>query len=97
MWPSRSILFSLWYVRKAWNENAVNKIGDPLLRVEILKAAANIMYSSDLNQGLVVVRVAEDKTKDLVRSYPAPKDFVDFKKKIWMSKTSIWVIGNCNF
>ena len=76
-------MFCLWHIRKAWKDNTVQKIKDPILRVQILKVVADIMYSSDLIQGEAAVTRAKLKITgmrdDLQRFYPLFRGNMEWK------------------
>ena len=90
-------MLCLWHVRKAWKENAVQKIKDETLRVQVLKAVEEIMYSSDLIQGEAAVIRAKQKIAGLRHTFPEAEGFVSYFEDTWTGKTTMWVTGNRNF
>jgi hypothetical protein len=58
-------MLCLWHVRKAWAENAVKKIFDPILRVEVLKGIAQVMYTTDGSKDNNAVAQAQQKFDNL--------------------------------
>ena len=90
-------MLCLWHVRKAWKENAVQKIKDETLRVSVLKAVEEIMYSPDLVQGQEAVERAKEKIRGLRQRFPAAEAFIDYFEETWSGKTAMWVTANRNF
>ena len=90
-------MLCLWHVRKAWKEDAVQKIKDETLRVHVLKAVEEIMYSSDLIQGEGAVIRAKQKINGIRHTFPAAEGFVSYFEETWSGKTAMWVTGNRNF
>ena len=90
-------MLCLWHVRKAWKENAVQKIKDESLRVQVLKAVEEIMYSPDLADGDIAVERARQKIAGLREKFPAAEAFVSYFEETWSGKTSMWITGNRNF
>jgi hypothetical protein len=62
-------MLCVWHVRKAWKENVVQKIKNESLRVSVLKAVEEIMYSTDLIQGDVAVLEQSKRLLDYVRGF----------------------------
>lgn len=90
-------MLCLWHVRKAWKENAVQKIKDESLRVSVLKAVEEIMYSTDLIQGEVAVLRAKQKIAGLRQRFPCAGGFISYFEETWSGKTAMWVTANRNF
>jgi hypothetical protein len=86
-------MLCLWHVRKAWTENVVRKISDPILRVEVLKGIAQVMYTTDGNKGNNTVAQAQQKFDDLKLQFPQALEFFVYFEKQWMPKMCMWVIG----
>jgi len=63
------ILLSLWHTRKAWLENATQKIKAKYLRVEILATCAELMYRNGILQGELAVKAAEARFVHLKTKY----------------------------
>ena len=66
VWPNTKIMLCLWHVRKAWVEDVVKKVSDPMLKVEVLKGIANVMYTTNGSKGSNVVAQAQQKFEDLM-------------------------------
>jgi len=60
----------LWYVRKTWVDNAINKFAMPENRVPVLFALGEIMYSCGCIIGINVILWAKQQIHLLATRYP---------------------------
>ena len=90
------ILLCLWHTRKAWLENATQKIKANYLRAEILAACADLMYGNEILQGELAVKAAREKFEFLKVKYPQAKLFFLYFEKTWIPKIEMWVKGYRN-
>ena len=88
-----AILLCLWHTRKAWLENATQKIKANYLRAEILAACADLMYGNGILQGDLAVKAAHERFKFLKEKYPQAKAFFAYFKEHWIPKLEMWVKG----
>ena len=90
------ILLCLWHTRKAWLENATQKIKANYLRAEILAACVDLMYGNGNLQGELAVKVTMERFEFLKAKYPQAKAFFLYFEKTWIPKIEMWVKGYRN-
>ena len=78
VWPGVLIMLCLWDVRKTWKDNAVQKIKDQILHVQILKVVEDIMYSDDLIQREASVIRAKLKIAGMQDNFSRASDFIHY-------------------
>ena len=71
-------MLCLWDVRKTWKDNAVQKIKDQILHVQILKVVEDIMYSDDLIQREASVIRAKLKIAGMQDNFSRASDFIHY-------------------
>lgn len=89
-------MLCLWHVRKAWLENAIQKIKAEYLRVLILQELGDLMYNNGGAVGAEAIRRAKEKFIELKTKYPNAKLFMVYFEDTWMGKIEMWVTGNRN-
>ena len=90
-------MLCLWHVKKTWKNNAVQKIKDLILRIQILKVVEEIMYFNDLIRGEAVMTRAKLKIVGMQVDFLQASDFIYYFKRTWSRKIAMWVTGNRNF
>lgn len=88
-----AILLCLWHTRKAWLENATQKIKANYLRAEILAACADLMYGNGILQGDLAVQAARERFQFIKAKYPQAKAFFVYFETTWIPKIEMWVKG----
>ncbi|KAG0573813.1 hypothetical protein KC19_VG211400 [Ceratodon purpureus] len=83
------ILLCLWHTRKAWLENATQKIKANYLRAEVLTACADLMYGNGILQGDLAVKAAQARFVYLKEKYPQAKAFFAYFEKTWIPKMEV--------
>jgi hypothetical protein len=73
------------------------KIKDESLRVSVLKAVEEIMYSTNLIQRDVAVLRAKQKIVGLRQRFPGAGGFISYFEETCSEKTAMWVTANRNF
>ena len=86
-----AILLCLWHTRKAWLENATQKIKANYLRAEILSACADLMYGNGILQGDLAVQAARERFQHIKAKYPQAKAFFAYFETHWIPKIEMWV------
>ena len=88
-----AILLCLWHTRKAWLENATQKIKANYLRAEILAGCADLMYGNGILQGDLAVKAARERFQYMKSKYPQAKAFFTYFEATWIPKIEMWVKG----
>jgi len=89
-------MLCLWHVRKAWLENVVSKISVEYVRLLVLKALGDIMYTSDGRTGEDAILFARETFENLKTMYPQVVAFMAYFEQTWMKKIEMWVTGYRN-
>jgi hypothetical protein len=78
VWPHSQIMLCFYHVRKAWQENVVQKISRIEERAAILNELGDIMYGIGMGPDDDPLLWALNKLDNLQRTWPGAKRFTNY-------------------
>jgi hypothetical protein len=93
VWPQSKIMLCFWHVRKAWQENAVQKISRIEERTAILNEPGDIMYNKGMGPDDDTLSWALYKLDALQSTWLGAKRFTNYLRTQWRSKIADWCIA----